>query len=88
MNGRPIEDSVEEDLMVKLERILKINLAVADFVFELEMFKTAVARLTNNGAGVPIVSFPIKSCRQGARLICNVSLARARRQPMTTTGQE
>lgn len=43
MNGRLIEDSVEEDLMLKLERIMKINPSVADFVFGLELFKTAVA---------------------------------------------
>jgi len=43
LNGRIERDSVEEDLMAKLERILKISPAVADFVFGLELFKTAVA---------------------------------------------
>lgn len=43
LNGRIERGSVEEDLMAKLERILKINPAVADFVFGLELFKTAVA---------------------------------------------
>lgn len=43
LNGRIVEESVEEDLMVVLERILKMNPAVADFVFGLEIFKAAVA---------------------------------------------
>jgi len=43
LKGQITPDSVEEDLMVKLERILKINPDVADFIFGLEIFKAAVA---------------------------------------------
>jgi hypothetical protein len=43
LNGKIVEDSVEEDLISNLERILKMNPAVADFVYGLEIFKTVIA---------------------------------------------